>query len=44
MGAVILKSDISGEEIKSVAQDKDSGKCEFEKSLEGIHLRPISFI
>ena len=44
MGAVILQADVSAEARKSEAKEKYSEKCEFDKSLEGIYLRPISFI
>ena len=43
-GALILQADVSEEAIKSEAQEKADGKCEFDKSLEGILLRPISLI
>ena len=44
MVVVLLQEDESVEAIKSDEQEKDGGKCEFDKSLEGICLRPISFI
>ena len=42
MGAVIMQEDVSAEAIKSEAQEKDGEKCEFDKSLEGMRLLPIS--
>ena len=44
MGAVLKWSDVLLEAIKSGAQEKYGGKCEFDNSLEGMSLRPISFI
>ena len=44
MVAVLLQADVSEEEIKSEAQENTVRKCEFDKSLEGMHLRPISLI
>ena len=44
MGSVLLKLDISAEARKSEAYEKDGIKCEFDKSIEGMRLRPISFI
>ena len=44
MGAVLIQADVSAEAIKSEAQEKDVEKCEFDKSLEGMRLRPIYFI
>ena len=44
MGAVLLKVKESVKAIKSEAQEKYSGKCEFENSLERTFLRPIYFI
>ena len=44
MGAVLLQEYVSEEARKSYSQEKDGGKCEFDKSLEGMRLRPIYFI
>ena len=44
MGVVLLQADISEEAKKSEAQENSGGKCEFDKSLGGMRLRPISFI
>ena len=44
MWAVLFQEDVSEEARKSEAQEKDGGKCEFDKSLEGISLRKIYFI
>ena len=44
MGAVLLQADVSEEARKSEAQEKDGVKCEFDKYLEGMRLRPIYFI
>ena len=44
MGVVLIKSDDSVEAINSEAQEKVGENCEFDKSLEVIHLRPISFV
>ena len=44
MGAVIFQADVSEEARKEEAQEKSGGKCKFEKSLEVMCLRPISFI
>ena len=41
---MILQADESAEARKSEVQEKDGGKCEFDKSLEGMRLRPIYFI
>ena len=41
---LFLQSDDSAESIKSDAQEKDGGKCEFDKYLEGLRLWPTSFI
>ena len=42
--AVLLQSDVSDEARKKEAQEKAGGNCEFDKSLEVMRLRPISFI
>ena len=44
MKALILKSDDSAEARNSEAHKKAVRNCEFDKSLEGICLRSISFI
>ena len=44
MVAVLLKADVSEEVRKSETQERDGKKCEFDKSLEGMGLQPISFI
>ena len=44
MGAVILQSDVSEEARNSEAQEKDNGKCAFDKFMEVMHLQPIFFI
>ena len=44
MEAVLLQLDESVKTIKAEVQEKASEKCEFEKSLEGMPLLPISFI
>ena len=44
MGEVLLQEYDSKEVRDPEAQEKDGGKCEFKKSLEGMRLRPISFI
>ena len=44
MGVVLLKADDSVGATKKEAQEKVGENCEFDKSPEGIHLRPISFI
>ena len=44
MGALLLQTDVSEEARESKAQQKYCGKCEFEKSLEGMHLQPFYFI
>ena len=44
MGAVLLQSDESVEARKADSKEKASEKCEFDKYLEGMRLRPISFI
>ena len=44
MVAVLLKAYVSEEARKSEAQEKDGRECEFDKSLEGMRLRPIYFI
>ena len=44
MVVVLLQEDESVEAINSDEQEKDGGKCKFDNSLEGIRLRPISFI
>ena len=44
MGVVLLKADDSVETTKAEAQEKFGENCEFDKSPEGICLRPISFI
>ena len=41
---MITKANFSEEAIKSEAQEKDKGKCEFEKLLEVMRPRPVSFI
>ena len=44
MIAVVLQSDDSVVARKSEAQENGGGKCEFYKSLEGMHLRQIYFV
>ena len=44
MVTVILQADVLEEVINSDAQEKYVGKYEFDKSLEGMLLQPISFI
>ena len=44
MGAVLIQADDSEKSSNSDAQEKDGGKCEFDKFLEGMCLRPIYFI
>ena len=44
MEEVIVQADNSLEAINSEAQENDSGNCKFDKSPEGMRLRPISFI
>ena len=44
MVVVLLKSDDSLEITKAKAQEKVGENFEFDKSPEGIRLRPISFI
>ena len=41
IGVVLMQADVSEE---SEAEEKYGGKCEFEKSLLGMRLRPIYFI
>ena len=43
MGAVLLKEYESAEARNSEAQEKEGGKCEFDKSLEVMRLQPIYF-
>ena len=38
MGALLLQVHVSEEARKSGALEKDGGKCEFDKSLEGMRL------
>ena len=44
MGAVLIQEDVSQKARKEEAQEKDDVKCEFEKSVEVMCLRPICFI
>ena len=44
IGAVLMKGDDSVEARKEYAQEKSGENCEFDKSLEGMRLRQISFI
>ena len=44
LGVVLLQAYVSEEAIIADAQEKDSRKCEFDNSLDGMRLRPISFI
>ena len=44
IGVMILQADVSEEAINLEAQEKYGRKCEFDKSLELMRLRPISFI
>ena len=44
MVTVIQQADVLEEVINSEAQEKYGGNCEFDNSLEGMRLRPISFI
>ena len=44
MEAVLLQTYVSEESRKPEAQEKAEGNCEFDKSLEGMGIRPISFI
>ena len=44
MGAVLLQAYVSAKAIKLEAQEKNGVKCEFDKFLEVICLRPNSFI
>ena len=44
MGYVLLQVYVSVEARNSYAQEKDDGKCEFDKLLEGMRLRPIYFM
>ena len=41
---MLLQSDDSAAERNSEAKEKEIGNCEFDKSLEGMGLQPISFI
>ena len=41
---MIRQSDDSVEPKQSEAQEKDIGRCEFDKYLKRTHLRPIYFI
>ena len=41
---VIIQADVSEEAINSESQNNYGWKCEFNISLEGMRLRPISFI
>ena len=44
MGAVLMQSDDSVQAIKAEVQEKSGVNCGFDKSLEGMCLRPIYFI
>ena len=39
MVAVIFQEDVSDKARKSMAKEKVGGKCEFDKSLEGMRLK-----
>ena len=41
---MILQEDVPEEAKKQEAQEKQCGKCEFGKSLEGMRLQPIYLI
>ena len=44
MGAVLPQEDVSAEATNVEAQENNGRKCEFEQFLEGIRIRPISFM
>jgi hypothetical protein len=43
-GAVLLQAGCSEEEEEVVRKEIEGGKCEFEKTLSGLRLRPTAFI
>ena len=43
-GAVLLQAGCSKKEEEAVHREILGGKCEFDKGLEGLRLRPIAFI
>ena len=44
IGSLLLQAYVSEESRNSEAQENYGGKCEFDKSLEVMRLRPIYFI
>eukprot|EP00957_Ditylum_brightwellii_P001811 139232-Ditylum_brightwellii.AAC.1 len=44
MGAVLLQADDSAEARAAEEEEKKGGKCEFDKTLGGLRLRPVAFI
>ena len=44
MGAVLLQADDSDEARAAEKAEKDGGRCEFDRTIEGLRLRPIAFI
>ncbi|CAJ1948175.1 unnamed protein product [Cylindrotheca closterium] len=44
MGAVLLQADTTEEAEESMRKEIEGGKCEFNKSMSKLRLRPIAFI
>src|SRR5210317_831761 len=44
MGAVLLQADITEEAEEAMLREIRGGKCEFDKAIKGLRLRPIAFI
>eukprot|EP00957_Ditylum_brightwellii_P066131 5018059-Ditylum_brightwellii.AAC.1 len=44
MGAVLLQADDSPDARAAEEEEQKGGKCEFDRSLGGLKLRPVAFI
>mmetsp|Transcript_13167 Transcript_13167/g.31418 ORF Transcript_13167/g.31418 Transcript_13167/m.31418 type:complete len:1848 (-) Transcript_13167:281-5824(-) len=44
MGAVLLQADITEEAEEAMLKEINGEKCEFDKAISGLRLRPIAFI
>jgi len=44
MGAVLLQADQTEEAEEAMRKEVESGKCEFDKAISGLRLRPVAFI
>lgn len=44
MGAVLLQADDSDGARKAEEQERNGGRCKFDRTLDGLRLLPIAFI